>query len=172
MVKLVDGNSHATTFGYDELDRLIRTTNAEDETTRYGYDKLGNRTDLIEADGVVTRYEFDPLYRLAAVVLNFKPVALPNNETNVRYAYGYDANGNLVGITDPLAHPTQFIQDSLDRLAKEINPLGNTWQYTYDPVGNLKSRLDANGKLTRYSYYGTTCCGDRLSRQHQDHPDL
>lgn len=153
VTKLVDGNGHATTFGYDELDRLASMTNAEDETTRYGYDKLGNRTDLIDADGVVTHYEYDPLYRLAAVVLNFKPAALPNAETNVRYAYGYDPNGNLVRITDPLTHPTQFIQDSLDRLAKEINPLGNTWQYTYDPVGNLKTRLDANGALTGYSYY-------------------
>lgn len=154
VVKLTDGNSHASTFGYDELDRLIRTTNAEDETTRYAYDKLGNRTDLIEADSVVTHYEFDPLYRLAAVVLNYKPVVLPNAETNVRYAYGYDANDNLVRITDPMARPpTQFIQDSLDRLEKEINPLGNAWQYTYDPVGNLKTRLDANGALTRYSYF-------------------
>lgn len=153
VVKLVDGNDHATTFAYDVLDRLSSTTNPEDETTRYLYDKLGNRTHLIEADGVVTLYEFDPLYRLAAVVLNHSLAMQPGVDANVRYAYGYDANGNLVGITDPLAHATTFIQDSLDRLAQEVNPLGNTWQYSYDPVGNLKTRLDANGALTRYSYY-------------------
>lgn len=153
VVSLVDGNNHATTFGYDELDRLIHLTNAEDETTRYAYDKLGNRTDLIEADAVVTHYEYDSLYRLAAVVLNHQPAAQPGVDVNVRYAYGYDPNGNLEAITDPLTHTTQFVQDSLDRLTQEINPLGNTWQYTYDPVGNLATRRDANGVLTSYTYY-------------------
>lgn len=153
VVALVDGNTHTTTFGYDELDRLSWTTNAENETTRYAYDKLGNRTDLIEADEVVTRYEYDSLYRLAAVILNYRPYMDPGVDVNVRYAYAYDENGNVVRIADPLTHVTQFVQDSLDRLDHEINPLNNVWRYTYDAVGNLHTRLDANNALTRYSYY-------------------
>ncbi len=153
VVEWVDGNMHGTKFGYDELDRLSWTTNAEDETTRYAYDKLGNRTDLIEADEVVTRYEYDALYRLAAVILNYRPYVEPGVDVNVRYAYTYDENGNVVRIVDPLTHATQFVQDSLDRLDHEINPLNNVWRYTYDAVGNLESMLDANNALTRYSYY-------------------
>ncbi|MBX2999640.1 MAG: RHS repeat protein [Caldilineaceae bacterium] len=151
-VSVTDGNNNVTSFAYDKLDRLESMTNAEGETTHYQYDALGNPTAQIEADGIVTRFEYDPLYRLSAVVLNHNAAASPDAATNVRYAYGYDANGNFVKMTDPLNQTTHFVYDSLDRLVRETNPLGKIWEYTYDPAGNLRSRLDANNNLTEYTY--------------------
>lgn len=149
---LTDGNGHVTAFAFDALDRMTSTTNAEGEVTRFGYNALGNRTHMTENDGVVTLYDYDPIYRLAAVTLNSLLAALPDHETNVLFDYSYDANGNLLAISDPLVHITHFVYDSLGRMVQETNPLGNGWHYTYDPVGNLSSRLDANGDLTQYTY--------------------
>ena len=42
--------------------------------------------------------------------------------------------------------------DVLNRLSKEIDPLGFETSYTYDALGNLASRLDANGTLLQYRY--------------------
>lgn len=157
---LIDGNSHRAVFAYDALDRQASSTNAENETTHFAYDALGNRTQLIEADGVVTRFAYDPLYRLAGVTLNYLLAAQPDHQTNVSYGYGYDANGNLLAISDPLQHVTGFAYDPLNRMVQEVNPLGNVWRYGYDAVGNQTSRLDANGALTGYGYYA-----DNLLRQ-------
>jgi len=156
----VDGNGHRTAAEFDALDRLVAETNAESEVTRYTLDALGNRTHLVEADGVVTHYAYDPLYRLVVVTLNCVEGHNTDASTNVRYAYRYDANGNQVGIVDPLAHAIAFEYDALNRLVRETNALGHLWQYSYDGVGNLLARQDANGALTRYAYFA-----DDLLRQ-------
>ena len=148
-----DGNGQQTTYSYDVLDRLASTTNPEGETMQVRYDGMDNVTHLVEADGIVTSYAYDPLYRLAGVVLNERPSAVANASTNVRYSYGYDPNGNLRTLRDPLSHTTSFYYDALNRLEREVNPIGDSWVYGYDAVGNLTSRRDGNDALTAYSYY-------------------
>ncbi|HOU15338.1 MAG TPA: RHS repeat-associated core domain-containing protein [Anaerolineae bacterium] len=153
VVTVTDGNNHTTTFTFDDLDRVDSLTNAENETTAYRYDRVGNQTHLIEADSVVTLYGYDPLYRLAAVTLNYRPGELESADVNVDTHYHYDEVGNLVAILDAEEHETRFAYNGLNLLVQEVDALGNTWDYEYDPVGNRTARIDALRHRTEYEYY-------------------
>jgi len=152
LVALINAKGNTTSFQYDELNRLIIKTDALGYRTTYEYDPLGQLIAVTDANGVVTRYAYDPLNRLAAVVLNYRPGLPADHQTNVRTEYDHDAVGNLSSITDANGNVTTFAYDLLDRLTREVNPIGNTWRYEYDRVGNLTRRVDANGFLTDYTY--------------------
>ena len=152
LARLVNAKGNATTFAYDPLNRLVAETDPLGHTTTYEYDPLGRRIAVTDANGIITRYEYDPLDRLTAVVQNYRPGLSADHETNVRTRYVYDPVGNLLSITDANGHVTTFEYDLLDRLIREVNPIGGTWRYEYDPVGNLIRRVDANGAVTDYNY--------------------
>jgi YD repeat-containing protein len=38
-------------------------------------------------------------------------------------AFGYDANSNLLSLTDALTHPTSYTYDTSDRVATRTDPL-------------------------------------------------
>ncbi|HKZ55811.1 MAG TPA: RHS repeat-associated core domain-containing protein, partial [Anaerolineales bacterium] len=147
-----DGLGNTTRYGYDELNRLVRQTDPLAGVTRYAYDALGNRSDWIDAAGVVTHFEYDDLNRLTAVLENYRPGFLPNAETNVRTEYSYDAVGNRLTIRDGNGNVTRFEYDELNRLEREVDPLGNATAYGYDAVGNRLSLRDAAGFTTTYAY--------------------
>ncbi len=94
----------------------------------------------------------------SAVVENYVSGITPDNQTNVRTSYTYDANGNRLSIRDGQSHlegidsRTTFTYDALGRLETEMDPLGHTTTYQYDAMGNRISLLDANGVTTIYGY--------------------
>jgi len=152
LTRLVNAKGNATVLEYDELNRLIAGTDPLGNPTAYEYDPLSRLVAVTDANRIVTRYEYDPLDRLTAVVQNYRPGQPADHQTNVRTAYTYDPVGNLLTIADANGHVTSFAYDLLDRLIREVNPIGSTWRYEYDPVGNLKRRMDANGAVTDYTY--------------------
>lgn len=152
VIEVIDGNDNPTTIAYDPLDRIKAVTNAENETTSYTYDLVGNLLDIRENDGIIKRYEYDPIYQLTGVTLNADGVG-GAWEADVLYQYSYDENGNLETITDPRNLVTTFSYDVLNRVEREVNPIGDQWDYTYDAVGNLATRTDGNRETTNYAYY-------------------
>ena len=54
------------------------------------------------------------------------------------YQYGYDANGNIVSVTDATG-TTSYQYDKLDRLTQVKRPSGQTIVYAYDARGNRKT---------------------------------
>lgn len=73
----------------------------------------------------------------------------------------YDCNGNLVRVTDPLNHVTQYEYDDLNRLIARTDPdpdgAGTTYTssvtlYAYNAVGWLTSLTDPEGNVTFYQY--------------------
>jgi len=80
---------------------------------------------------------------------------------NLRTDYGYDALGNMTGVTQAQQTPavTQtrtFIYDSLSRMTDSTNPESGHVAYTYDDNGNLKTKTDARvpAVTTTYIYDG------------------
>lgn len=78
-----------------------------------------------------------------------------------RLAYGYDPNGHLASITDPLGRETQITNDALGRPLSATTPDGRTLTLAYDDAGNLIALTppgrpphamnhDAKGRETRY----------------------
>jgi YD repeat-containing protein len=72
--------------------------------------------------------------------------------------YDYDANGNLLSLTDPEKNRTTYEYDRLNRLIEDKNATGDKITYGYDAVGNLVAITDRNKRDITFSY-------DALDRQ-------
>lgn len=78
------------------------------------------------------------------------------NDALYHHGYDYDANSNIVGITDynkPAANQV-FVYDALSRLTDATGNYG-TLGYGYDAVGNRISRTQ-NNRLEDYTYADTS----------------
>lgn len=134
---------------YDNQDRLVQTTYADNSTDITDYDAVGNRikTQVIDAQGnnQTTRYTYDSLNRLSSETK-------PNGDV---LSYGYDVAGNKTRVTltasNGFTQETTHSYDALNRLASTTDSSGTT-SYTYNAVGNKASETKPNGVTTTYSY--------------------
>ena len=152
--------SHAkdatTSFFYDKVDRVLKTTDAENKEEFYSYDASGNRSSLTNKLGGVTTFTFDKNGRLMSETMAATLIAPASIKT-----YSYDARGNLTSQTSAFGTPeatvTTFAYDKLDRLTSKTDPaiLGTTpppTTYQYDKRGNvILTTAPDQGKT--YSYY-------------------
>jgi RHS repeat-associated protein len=172
VLTVTDGRGVVTRYEYDAVNRAVTLTqnfvaggptNAHTNVvTRYTYDRGNNLTDQTDPLSRVTHFEYDALSRATAQVQNYRPTAAPDHETNVRTAYGYDANGNVTSQTDPLGRVTTYQYDTLNRPTQQTqNAVSGgpqnadtnvTTAYTYDLLGNLLTQTDPEGVVTRYEY--------------------
>ena len=152
LLSTTDSEGNTTSYTYDALNRKVSSSNALGNTSRVVYNAAGQVSDEINVNGIITHYEYDVLGRKTAVILNHRPEAEANADTNVRVEYTYNAVGNITAVKDANGNVTQFEYDSLNRLVRKTDPLGNTWVNTYDLAGNLVSKVDGNGAVTHYSY--------------------
>jgi len=153
VLTVTDAENNSSNFKHDDLNRLIAVTNAENEVKQFQYDPMGNRTHLIEADGTVALYEFDGVYRLNKVTQNYRAGFAAGNDVNVLTQYAHDARGLLTQIMNANNAQTAFEYDAVGNMVKETDPLANIWQYVYDGVKNKTRRIDAKGNQTDYKYY-------------------
>jgi len=101
---------------------------------------------------LVTDYAYNGAGRLAA------ETAYPNGPGDGRKqlvtGYGYDNNGNRLGVTDPLGHGVAFHYDSRNRLIRTSFHGRVDKIFAYDARGNKVSEQDKNGNVARYVYNG------------------
>lgn len=126
----VDGLNQRTVYTYDKEDRLLTAKNPRGKTTTYGYDKVGRRISEITPLGNKTTWNYDADGRLASTV-DPRGNVTGGSPATYTTAYGYDAAGNRMTVTDPLAHTTTA---------------------AYDAADNVTSVTDANNKMTRFRY--------------------
>jgi RHS repeat-associated protein len=145
---------------FDAADQPIALLASNGDLETYSYDKLGNQTASQRKDAVNQAYYTEAIaYDAVSQAIQF--VAGMGQTTDL----GYDANGNLTTISDPLGRVTTRTYDPLDRVSQLIDAASGIIQYTYDPVGNLTSITDPEGLVTEYGY-------DALDRQDElDSPD-
>ncbi len=132
-----DAGGHWTYYEYDELGRLITTTNALAGATVTVYNAAGQRSKTRDAGGAWTQYGYDDAGRLVTVTANYQngvyDPALPDQD--------------IVAVT---------VYDDLGRRVKSIEafdaPVSRTTVYTYSPTGRLIATADPDGAATRYSY--------------------
>lgn len=126
------GSSFATTYTYDNGDRLTSITGppvgdpAQAIVRTYQYDSIGNRTQITDGSGNIRTYE-------------------------------YDENSNLRFVREPLGRTTEYRYDALNRKAATIDPNGHETDYAYDVMGNMISTTrkmygDGGDLLTTYTY--------------------
>ena len=137
------------TYTYDAAHRLTQIQDGLGNKIVYTLDGAGNRTaeNVYGISGTLARTRsrvYDSLSRLAQDL-----GAL--SQTTV---YGYDSNGNVTSVTDPLNHATGNTYDALNRLVQVLGPAAGTTLYGYDAGNNLVQVVDPRGLATNYTYDG------------------
>jgi RHS repeat-associated protein len=107
-----------TTYGYDTSGQLTQIDLPGGRTIRYQYDAAGNRTSVTD-NGVTTIYVANALNEYTAV----------GGTT-----YAYDADGNLVSMTDGFGTTTYAYNDA-NRLVSQSGPSGAA-TYEYNALGD------------------------------------
>lgn len=67
-------------------------------------------------------------------------------------AFTYDANSNLLTVTDTKSQQTVFTYSNMNRTSTRKDPLLNTETYTYDNNGNVATVTDRKSQVTTYTY--------------------
>ncbi|MHB8835966.1 MAG: InlB B-repeat-containing protein [Candidatus Methylomirabilia bacterium] len=139
-------------YDYDENNRLRRTRQANGDFEEQLYDENGNLTSkkLYSAAAPTVPYrttiqEYDFLNRLTAISVAGDPY---------RVSYGYDAQGNLTTVTDPIDQATSYSYDDLGRQERVVSPETGTTDFTHDEAGNVVSRTDNLGRAISYAFDG------------------
>ena len=118
LLKTTDPMGNSTCYRYDTLNRQTHVISAlssdPDEPSPNNsiimeYDLVGNVTKIIDQENRTTEYVYDDLNRLVTMILPDPNPSLPEDSTPV-YHYGYDAVGNLIWETDPLARLLILLQ--------------------------------------------------------------
>lgn len=151
---ITDPNSGVTTYNYDASNRLSTVQNANLQTvltlTYDSADRIRTRTD---SQGYVLTYDYDNLDRITKITY-------PDATTD-QYDYKFQS-GPLVGTqsldlrkrTDRLGRITTYTYDANRNLLSVTEPLTasttRTANYAYYPDGTLQSITDAKGNVTRW----------------------
>lgn len=155
VVRFTDPEGRQTTYTYDAANRKTLMVegagSAVEATTTYTYDKAGNL--LTVKDGRAHGGGFDLQYSYDA---RYRKVGETNGEGETT-TYAYDANDNLIRLTEPLGgqHVTLYTYDELDQLLtvdETRNGAGGVTRYLYDANRNKLAQQDARGNLVTYTY--------------------
>ncbi len=154
-IKEYDENGHITLFEYDSMSRVakqVRDMNGNGENdgrgidlvTSFTYNDAGSKLSETDPRGNTTIHEYDALQRQkkmrdadgnSTIYAPTVPVAggspsRPHTQTV------YDANGNILRVTDPNNHTTTNTYDKLNRLLSTTDAAGITVVNQYDAAGN------------------------------------
>jgi RHS repeat-associated protein len=138
------------------------------------YDGVGNAITLTDARGHISRSFYDRAYRVTHGIVNpvtgnpsANPLSLGANDILTRSQF--DANGNVLTVTDGNGNMTQNAYDVLNRLvATAVNTASGqpsvppaapqtadiVVKSEYDDAGNLVKVIDGRGFMTGFRYDG------------------
>jgi YD repeat-containing protein len=153
--------SYTTTYTYDgSSDRIASVTQSDGTTVCYGYTEdaqgayqvtsvttgtgadaqtitlsyAANSTTVTDALGRATTYQTNAAGQLVAVL---QPTVNGSRPTT---RYTYDANGNVLTMTDPLGAVTSYNYDANGNLLSVEDPTGHTVSYSYDGNDQVTSQ--------------------------------
>jgi YD repeat-containing protein len=142
-------------YTYDDAHRLWKINDGLGNRIEYGVDNMGNRTteSAYDTGNTLVRAHsrvIDGLNRL------WKDIGGTTPTTQIAQN-GFDANGNVTSILDPLGRTTTQEYDALNRLTAVKDPFNGTsnpTSYQYNRQGILKQVTDPNGLSTTYTVNG------------------
>ncbi len=165
-----------TSYAYDDVGQLTTVTAPDGSFVLYRYDAahrltqvsdgLGNRIEytLDNMGNRIAENAYDPgnaLSRSHSRVIDglnrlFKDIGGTNPATQIMQN-GYDANGNVTSILDPLGRTTTQEYDALNRLSAVKDPFNGPsapTAYSYNRQGSLTQVTDPTGLATTYTVNG------------------
>nr|WP_245339154.1 RHS repeat-associated core domain-containing protein [Paenibacillus shirakamiensis] len=167
-----DGVVNIVRHEFDDQNKLKNVSDPFDFFTQYGYDKT--RISKVQTNGASTAssadtanafYQYEPDGKVSSITYpklgdgsilktskSYDGIGRQIKVSNTKgstvlsdYQYGYDANGNIISITDN-AGTTNYQYDKLNRLIQVRRANGQTVVYAYDVRGN-RSTLKGDSNL-------------------------
>ena len=156
-----DEAGNVTSFEYDPLDRITKTTLPDPDdagpqvapefASVYGANML--LSSQSDASDNVTSYEYDSRGRLTKTTLPDPDGS--GSLSSPEHVLAYDKVGNLVSETRPEFNAVSISNsyDANGRLVLTTGPVsGQTSTFAYDDLGRLDSTTDASGRTISYEY--------------------
>jgi RHS repeat-associated protein len=142
LLSIEDRNGQGVTLAYDAHGRLQTINDASGSPTTVTYDASNLVSAVSTQDGRSVSYGYNS-GRLTSV-------------TDVRgkvWTYGYDADGRLATVRDPLGHiQVANAYGAEGRVQSQTDALGKTTTFAWDAATQVATATDANGKLWRHDY--------------------
>ena len=129
-------------FGYDEMGRRTRATDAMGNSEYTEYDPNGRTTAKVDRLENRTEHEYDVRGRLVRTTY-------PDGTEST---WTYDAQGNTTSATDRLGRTTTFAYDTLNRLTRTTFADDTYIERAYDDAGRVVRTLDERGHETVYAW--------------------
>ncbi len=147
-----NGQAHATTYAYDNDNRVTGMTFDGGNAISYTYDSLG-RIASRTASPLSTTYGYVAGgYGTGSTT----PLVASIQQTAIPFSYAYDSRGNIISETRS-GQTTTYEYDALGQLIRVNDPHENaTWVYAYDRGGNMTSKV-------RYAYTTGTPSGGQTT---------
>jgi len=163
LINGVSDNWYAIDRQYDEVDRVIKATDAVGNMRDTAYDANGNIIrkwlSMDRGDGVIQLMDeslttYDDVDRAATTT----------NAGGFTSYYQYDAAGNVTKVTNPDGYSVNMTYDENNRAIRAYDEEGNDVKKEFDAKGRTRKVTDPNGSSTTFEYYGPEKDG-RLKRQ-------
>jgi RHS repeat-associated protein len=135
LTETVTHNTRAFANRYTAADRTWRLTSPEGRVRSSVLDAKG-RVQRLQPTGLEpTDFGYDARGRLEQLV------QAPSSSDERRYVLGYDSDGWLASVTDPLSRTVSLGYDPAGRVTRQTLPDGREIAYQYDPNGNLTALI-------------------------------
>lgn len=187
MVTTIVDQVGSTVYSYDFAGRLSSSTNRNNDTTGFAYnntwdqvavavDPRGFRvTSTYDANGNLvstsqyldgssgsaryrtTTFQYDAAQRLTTTISNDPSSGLTGTTTAVEVR-GYDANGRLNTVVDPIGLVTTFQFDADGRQTAIVPPRGYATSFEYGPTNKLVAEINPLGYRTTHVYDALDRC--------------
>lgn len=143
VIRMIDGNGHATSYTYDNNGNILSLTDALGNTERYTYEPIFNQVaSFTDKNGNSYQFSYDGKGSLTSIS---GPLGYSQSNT-------YDSHGWLLTSTDANGNVTSNTYNSDGTTARTMDAAGNTTAYGYDTYGNLNTVTDARNYTTSYAY--------------------
>ncbi|WUH91940.1 polymorphic toxin type 24 domain-containing protein [Streptomyces sp. NBC_00433] len=155
VVEVVDPLGLTTRTSWTPEGMVERREHADGSRESWTWDAEGNLTSHTDPAGNVTRH----------TTTHFDLPATRTDPDGVTYAFAYDSELQLVGVTNPQGLTWSYQYDEAGRLVTETDFNGRRLAYSYDASGNLTSRTNGVGDVLRFAR-------DALGRVTEQRTDL
>lgn len=151
-------------YAYDNLGRLIESTNRTEHSDRYDYDDLGRLTREYIKDGAVFDYKYDSQGRCirrsglngydekTLTYLDASRVTKVVDSGGNEYVYQHLPTGQCILEVDPLGGQRTTEYDEQGRIVAKTDANGAKNLCTFDEMGNRNSATDAMGNTTSFVF--------------------
>lgn len=138
---MTDARNNATSYVYDNMDRVQTRTDPLLRSETYTYDSNGNLATFTDRKSQVTSRTYDALDRLTQLTYS----------DGLMTTYSWDAGNRVIQVIDSISGTITGSYDLLDRLTQETTPQGGV-SYTYDAAGRRTNMTIAGQPMVTYGY--------------------